>query len=297
MCCPFCGDREYKLGLNIENGKAHCFHGSCDWKSRGVVFTARKLCEAWGIDFDWRLRLSAAEADEAEVEKPLEIEQALPSGLPEEYEEFSFDPEDFVDEKAAHYLWSRGVGRAEIEKYRIGFAAAGKFAWRILFPVIGEDDLVYGCVGRAFSDIAKPKYLNTEGIKLLWNGQSRAKHAFVCEGVMDALAVERVARRWFPNSVGMASLGSAITAQQLAQLAKYETVTQFPDFDAAGVKGAMQRAGACALAGFDTRVIEPPVMDGSDPGSMRDDQIAEFMRQAKSWTKMQEYRMRLAALR
>jgi len=295
ICCPFCGDDEFKFGLNLDNGKAHCFHGRCDWRSSSVVYTARELCKAWGIDFNWRLRLSAAEADDREPES-IAFSEVVPAGLPPEFEHFTHEV-DLVGDAAFAYLRSRGVTWAEVQEYDIGFAAVGKFAWRVLFPVIGDDAVIYGCVGRAFAGTVSPKYLNTEGIKILWNGQRVAKQAVVCEGVLDAIRVNRVLHRWFPDSVAVANLGSAITPQQIAQLAKFESMTQFPDFDAPGVKGAIQRAEACTAAGLATSIIEPTEMDGTDPGDMTDEMIAACLRSARPWTKMQKYRMRLAALR
>jgi hypothetical protein len=53
MACPFCAGQfdtlsERKVfGLNLENGKAHCYR--CDWKSRTVLYTAQRLCEAFDI--------------------------------------------------------------------------------------------------------------------------------------------------------------------------------------------------------------------------------------------------------
>ena len=65
MECPFCtgshdlsGQRKV-FGVDLASGKAHCHR--CSWKSRSMVYTARALCEAYGIEFSWRLRLSATE--------------------------------------------------------------------------------------------------------------------------------------------------------------------------------------------------------------------------------------------
>jgi len=298
LCCPFCGDTEFKFGLNLENGKAHCFHGSCEWKSRSVVYTARELCKVWGIPFDWRLRLSAAKADEEPiVEEP--APEPVPAGLPDEYEPFHWIGQevDGLERRAYDYLQRRGVTDAEIHEYQIGFAVVGRFAWRVLFPVIGEDELVYGCVGRDFSGEGEPKYLNTQGIKLLWNAQHEARTAVVVEGALDGIKTNRVLRKYFRNCVCVADLGSVMTPQQMAQLAKYRLVIHFPDFDTAGVKGAMRRAEETAAAGIETRIVEPPTMDGSDPDSLDESVIVECLRRARPWTRVEKYRMRLAALR
>lgn len=165
MSCPFCtgshdqaGARKV-FGVNLDNGKAHCHR--CSWRSGSVVYTAKALCEAWNIDFTWRLRLSASEAEATMVECKPEPRHAEPKGLPAEYESFG-DMTDEIEAQAFKYLQSRGIGRPEIDKYMIGYAAVGDFAWRVLFPVVGEDNVVYGVAGRDFSgqsdlSIATPK--------------------------------------------------------------------------------------------------------------------------------------------
>jgi len=268
---------------------------NCDWKSRTVVYTARALCEAFGIDFSWRLRLSATEADvevSREAPEPVEL---LPTGLPPEYEQFR-DGSDDIEFAARRYLKLRHITQQEIEEYQIGYAAVGDMAWRIIFPVFGEDGEIYGCAGRDFSGLSKLKYRNSEGLKLLFNAQHKAKRAVVVEGPVDTLAVGRVLAREFPGTVAVGALGSAITEQQLAQLAKYDSVIQFPDFDVPGIKGAVSRAEACDNVGIETYIIEPTAMDGSDPGDMKHDQIAQCIRSARPWSKAQKMRMRLRAL-
>ena len=269
---------------------------NCDWKSRSVVYTARALCEAYGIEFSWRLRLSATESDvEASQAQPEPVEM-VPVGLPREYELFRRLDDDEIEQKAMAYLRSRHITQEEITEYQIGFAAVGDMAWRILFPVFGEDGDVYGCAGRDFSGESKLKYRNSEGLKLLFNGQHKAHRAVVVEGPVDTLAVCRVLSREFPGTIGVGALGSAITEQQLAQLAKYDSVIHFPDFDVAGVKGAVSRAEACDNVGIETYIIEPWTMDGSDPGDMQHAQIAQAIRSARPWSKAQKMRMRLKAL-
>jgi hypothetical protein len=301
MPCPFCtgsvdsSGTRLVFGLNLINGKAHCFR--CDWKSSSPLYTARELCRAWGIDFSWRLRLSASEAQEAVSAAPVEPQRAIPSGLPEEYERFHFPPIDDIEQLAYDYVLSRHITRQEIEDYQIGFAAAGDKAWRILFPVFGEDNLVYGCTGRDFSGKSALKYKNTDGIKLLFNGQHKAKTAVVVEGPTDTLAVARVLLRQFPHTVAVGALGSVITVEQLAQLSKYEHVIHFPDFDAPGVKGACKRADITTEAGIKTSVIIPDSMTGDDPGSLDGDTIAAYLRVAQPWTKSQKLRMRLRSLK
>lgn len=298
MPCPFCTGQHdtvgYRMifGVNLESGKAHCHR--CDFRSGGMVYTARQLCKAFGIDFSWRMRLSASECDvEAFYEKSAAA-LSIPSGLPAEYEPFR-DLKDPIEKRAFAYLAGRGIGWEEIRRYHIGYAGAGVFGWRVLFPVFGDDGCCYGCAGRDFSGQDDRKYRNTEGIKMLFNGHLDAECAVVVEGPIDAVIAGKAVTD--KGVVVVGALGSAITAQELAQLAKYERVIQFPDFDVPGVKGAVKRAKACAAAGISVSVVEPPSMSGEDPGGMSSDEIEYYLRAAKPWTTAQELRMRMSILR
>lgn len=298
FACPFCtgatdtGGNRRVFGLNLVSGFAHCFR--CDWRSRSVVYTARELCKAWHIDFGWRMRLTAQECDETAI-KEVPSRRADPSGLPAEYERFG-DLSDEIERMAFDYLRSRNLGWDEINEYQIGYAGAGEMAWRVLFPIYGEDGVVYGVAGRDFSGKSKVKYRNSDGMKLLFNGQRQGKMAVVVEGPVDTIAVQR-ALVTVPGAVAVGALGSVITAEQVAQLSRYETVIHFPDFDMAGIKGAMARADACCTAGMKTKVVIPEILSGIDPGEMDPGRIMTYVCNAATWTATQRLRMRLAAVR
>ena len=225
--CPFCPsrgqseDNRQRLGVNLKSGLGHCFN--CGWASRDLMRTARELCEAYGLDLrNDILRRGRKEAKEQPVEvKKEDIDLA---GLPPEYEPITGNL-DSVGDRARRYLASRGVSVLQIVRHRIGFAGAGDMAWRVLFPVIDAEGLVHGVVGRAFGSNMRPRYLNSRGMKLLWNAQRQGAEAVVVEGVMDALAVER-ALLSMRNTVAVARLGSVITVEQMNQYARSLNVTQ-----------------------------------------------------------------------
>lgn len=301
MACPFCvGNHDVQglrriFGMNVSTGYAHCHR--CDWGSKSIVYTARELCRVWNIDFSWRLRLSASQQDAEVFHKEERKEpEPVPMGLPPEYEQFR-DLKDEIELQAFRYLRGRGITRKEIDAYKIGYAAVGDFAWRVIFPVIGDDDVVYGCSGRDFSGQSKLKYRNTEGIKILFNAQKPAKCAVVVEGAIDALSVCRVLEDRFEDAIAVGALGWAITHQQIAQLAKFDTVIHFPDFDVPGVKGAMARAEACTAAGLSTFIVTPEGMSGHDPGDMDAESIAGYLERAVPWTDAEKFRMRLSMLK
>lgn len=257
------------------------------------MYTARQLCRIFGIKFN--LRALAANQEEAKKKKTPKKEASPVAGLPAEYEDFAHEP-DSIGYKARKYLRSRGVSTLQIVKHRIGFAAAGDMAWRVLFPVVDSEGTTHGCVGRDFSGNQSPKYLNTPGMKLLWNAHRVARTAVVVEGVMDALRVEHALLQMH-DSVPVARLGSTITPAQLDQLKLYERVVVLPDWDRAGVVGAIELCGRCTARGMAVFASVPESMSGIDPGEMSENAIVELIKDAVPWSVHVERHMRLAATR
>lgn len=297
LCCPFCvlrgfpDDTKFHLGLNIKLGLAHCFR--CDWKSRNVLHTARQLARIYKLS----LRLNYVPEVKAEKEEVEKFEQVA-SGYPEEYEAFG-KGDDNVERRCRSYLRSRGITTLQILRHKIGYAAVGRFAWRVIFPVFDIDGQVYGAVARAIDTKQSPKYLNTPGIKLMWNAHRQATVAVVCEGIMDALAVERALMRKH-DWIAVARLGSSITHVQLKQLKRFDKIVILPDWDKAGVTGANELALQCAEGGLRVDVAVPEVMDGRDPGSMTEDEILAYIDTAGPWRDTyvrNDLRLRAAAVK
>lgn len=295
LCCPFCESRgfsadiNFHLGLNTFNGKAHCFR--CDWRSGNLLYTAKQLRYALDITFDLSEReLRRKVAEPEKVEKKAKQVQ-----LPDEYERLP-DTADFIGRKVQRYLAGRGVSLLQIIRHKIGYAAAGKYAWRAIVPVLGRGGGTFGWVSRAIKQDQEPKYLNSPGLKMLWNTETVAGTAVVVEGVMDALRVE-TALLQTTGMAAVARLGSSITQIQLDQLRQYEKLIIFPDFDTAGIHGARELGARTAEAGIVTSVIVPKWMTGADPGSMTDEEILELIGQAVPWSSSVSLRMRLASTR
>lgn len=285
LCCLFCVERghprdtRFLLGINLKTGLGYCFH--CNWKSGDVRNTVKELCRVLGIPYgDW-INRGARKGQGIEVTRPPKPLKPQPTGLPEGYERFGNKP-DLIEHKARAYMNSRQVSIMQIVRHQIGFAGAGKMAWRILFPVVAMDKKIYGCVGRTFAQGGRPKYLNTPNLKLMWGADRPAATAVVVEGVMDALRTER-ALLAVRNTIAVARLGSSITSLQLSQLKEYEHIIIFPDHDAAGVKGAIHLAEKCHAIHLPVAVAIPACMDDRDPGEMNDEEILTSVDDAKIW--------------
>ena len=293
VCCPFCIERDqsedsrFRLGINTATGYAHCFN--CDWSSRNLIRTARELCRI----FDLELNLAGGLITRIVTEKKKIATKPEPIEWPLWYERFYPCSRDEIMLQALAYLEQRGVTHEQIRCHRVGFASTGRYSYRVLFPVLGMGRKLYGFVGRDFTGHQKPKYLNTPGIKLLWNAHKPTRYAVIVEGVMDALQVElAIKERHLPEITAVARLGSAITDLQLKQLKQFGEVAILPDWDKPGVEGAANLARRCQQNNIKCAVAVPDVLNGSDPGSMQADLILIQIKNAKPWSDATAFRLR-----
>lgn len=284
--CPFCLDERFIFGLNTKTGQAHCFH--CQWKSSSLLSTIRELCKALGVKYDFHQHLVKESPADEFIPEP----EIYSIALPKEYESFLGAKPDWIGNVARRYLKNRGVEGWQLMRHDIGFAAAGQYAWRILFPVYGEDGEVYGIVGRDFSGTQSPKYLNSPGLKLLWGAHIPDQTAVVVEGALDALAVERALLNTRPKFKPVARLGTAITPAQLGQLKKFQEIVILPDSDAPGVHGAIELARQCAQEQFQVKVAVPKALDDRDPGDMSQGEVLTAVDGAVLWSQATEWRLR-----
>jgi DNA primase len=202
------------------------------------------------------------------------------------------------------YLAGRGLGEEVCRAYRLGFSPGGwgtlrdgalkkgfterelldaglvvpgksgraydRFRGRLMFPLSDERGRVLGFGARTLGD-EKPKYLNSPETPLYHKSEAlfgldkakaeaaRADRLFVVEGYTDVLALVQAG---VANVV--ASMGTALTEQQLKRMARItRNIVLCFDADAAGV-GAMQRALELARR-LDMVLHVVRVPDGLDP--------------------------------
>lgn len=290
ICCPFCvergesPDQRFRLGINTVKGVAYDFN--CGWRGHGTAYIAKQLARVLGVKLKYGRSVEPPGVNAGVLAKAPVV------GEPEGFEPFTRTPSR-EERRAREYLRDRGVSVAQIVRHRMGYASAGRYAYRILIPVTGLDGVVHGWVGRAFVPGIKPKYLNTPNVKSLWGATRAGALAIVTEGVMDALRVETALLR-VRDTVSVCRLGSAITALQTEQLKAFEKIVVFPDEDYAGVRAAQELCQRCAARGTSVAVVVPPAMTGRDPGDMDDEEIWAKLQGAIPWSKSAELELQLA---
>lgn len=242
ICCPFCFETRFRLGINLRKDKAHCFN--CDWKSRHAL---EDLAETLKLG---QLNPGVQEKEEIEAEPPQ---------LPEDFVLLDKVRNDALYRKAYVYLRNRGVGSHQIREKHLGVSMVGRYAYRVVFPLCYGDEL-QGLVTRDFTNTQEPPYLNSPGMKAVYNSpqkEDRKKKAVLCEGVFDCLAIERTVPREYDV---LALLGRSLTESQERRLIGYNEIVLWPDADVPGISG-FTALGAMLRLHYDISIV-PPAFDG-----------------------------------
>lgn len=170
--CPNCPpEKTASLSINTRNGLFHCFRCGYSGKIKGGNYYIRTF----------------EGSDQVQVDK-------LP--WPDGYRPINPDKPTMLFEKAAlMYLAHRGVTPRQILDYKIGYTAEGRYAHRVIVPVVRGEELVY-FVARSLRKLDQRRYLNPPRPKdgcIFKTYSGTAPVAVVCEGVFDALKVGLVA--------------------------------------------------------------------------------------------------------
>lgn len=284
--CPFHQEKTPSFYVTPSRGTFHCF--GCDrggdvfsflmeYEKLSFPEALKQLAEEAGVRLPEReapgpsLKKQLYEANEAAAALFAEMLRAPQGERARRYlEERRFDAKaielfgvgyasDSRDELIRH-LRKRGVqdrlllAAGLVLQEEIGGGLRDRFRGRLMFPIRDAGGHITGFGARALADI-QPKYLNSPqteifdksavlfGIHLAGDAIRSTGRAVLVEGYLDAV---RAHREGFSNVV--ASLGTAVTAQQLTALTRLtETVIIALDPDPAG-QSAAARAALTALA-------------------------------------------------
>lgn len=289
----FCVTEPETHSFVLANGvlTGNCHHSGRD----NPEWLFRELVRIFDLDrteyiFSWR---SSMEKEQVHQRKELR-----PVSLPKEFEPLWEKSHERIHKKALEYVLNRGVTLQQIENHFIGFCAVGDYAGRIIFPVYRKEQVI-GFVARAFAKDIEPRYLNSEGLRYVWNApDEKMKYGILIEGVFDALAGERVLHKIHI----MAGLGHTLTDLQLKPLLKFRELTLVPDPDRVGIVGTVKRARSILQEKPNIKlfVIMPQEGTYEDWGKWGESRKGlktikrEFERRVL-WTKYVEAKLRMAA--
>jgi DNA primase len=280
LCCPFCSDERFRLGVNVETGYAHCFNDTCDYRSRGD-YTFRKLQEVLDTG-----EIEAQQEHRKRKKRKME-KLELPDGFqllsPPEY-----SLNDFWNKKAWGYIRNRGITREQIRDKKIGFTETGNFAYRVIFPVYLNGTLV-GLSSRDITGKQEPAHKNSTGTKCIYNLPEKKHNTCVLsESAITSLVIERASRKMSIDSLGL--LGHSLKDDQLGLLKHYKRVIVWMDPDSAGIEGIESIYPKLKQANKSIKVILPKGMlegnsfDTRDPDEMDQEEIVKRLEHAQTMT-------------
>jgi DNA primase len=302
--CPFHGEKTPSFHVHPDRGFFKCFGCGAGGDAlkflqllENLTFpeAARALARRAGVELEPETPAAARQRSEKEsIYQANELAAAFFHGL------LKLAPEAQV---ARDYCAGRGLTSGTLDSFRLGYApprwdalvnelsAAGIaleiaekaglvkagqrgyydfYRGRLMIPTYATTGEVVAFGGRALDD-SEPKYLNTATTPVYTKGRGlyaleRARRAagesdslIVVEGYLDCIALHQAG---FGNAV--ASLGTAFTPEQAAELRKYaERVFVCFDADAAGTAATAKSVEVLSAAGCSAFIVQLP--PGEDP--------------------------------
>ena len=139
--CPKCNHHKRKLSVNVEKDVFKCW--VCDYSGRSLQRLVRRYGD-YNQRIEWKALTSNVDvlsfSDELfsakEDEKPQEVT------LPEEYVCLANRNLPLDSVYARRYLKDRGITKADILKWKIGYCSTGKFAGRVIIPSFGLPNIM-----------------------------------------------------------------------------------------------------------------------------------------------------------
>lgn len=156
--CPFCNHHKKKMSVNFNRGVFKCW--VCDSRGKNIYRIVRKFGtyeqrQKW-LELDGRLDLSEfdklfAALNDEEITQTVE----LPEG-------FISLCNKHLPRKAKHaydYLYSRGISKKDILRWKMGYCNQGRYSGRIIIPSFNNDGNINYYIARSYVN-HKRRYLN-----------------------------------------------------------------------------------------------------------------------------------------
>lgn len=165
------------------------------------------------------------------------------------------------------YLELRGITRAQVTRWGIGYAVDGRLHGRIVIPIRDVYGELASYVGRAWHEMPKrflyPREEEGQDLEVLFGEQYWPRpiqmrgDVVVTEGAIKSLAVERV----FPAVCQAAIGGSDVRLMHVTKLGTFRRVVVLTDADPAGERAGFELQAALAGTTRVERVRLPPGQD------------------------------------
>jgi len=186
--CPECNHYKHKLAVNLDKNAFHCW--ICDYRGRNI----RRLVRRFGSFV--QLQKWDGISNRSDLERFADLfmerehrEDKTKVELPEEFTSLCSESIPATGLAAFKYLQKRGLTKADILKWKIGYCFSGEYRNRIVVPSFNEDGDCSYFIARSYTGDSY-KYKNPRASKDIvfnelfidWN-----KDLVLVEGVFDAL--------------------------------------------------------------------------------------------------------------
>jgi hypothetical protein len=200
VLCPWHEGTKRKLYISATHGMYNCF--SCGIHGSFFSLVRRVLILNKNKDVFDALKIYESSEPLTFLNDP-DVRPSSGGSTVIEYPEgyFPFYTEEPLGESgraAKAYLNDRGITEEQISYYKLGFCATGKYAHRIIVPVLDDEENLVSFVARDYTGHAQAKVLTpaallgTSGIKdYVYNlhNAKRTRELIIGEGVFDAMAL------------------------------------------------------------------------------------------------------------
>ena len=156
--CPYCNHHKKKMSVNFANGYWKCW--VCDQRGKNIYRIVRKFgtYQQRQKYLELQGRLDLNEFDDLFKELN-NIEEKQVIEMPKEFISLCNKDQEMDSTDAFRYLSSRGIGRREILKWKIGYCKEGTYAGRIIIPSFDMDGDLNYFIARSFVGHSR-RYLN-----------------------------------------------------------------------------------------------------------------------------------------
>jgi DNA primase len=186
--CPSCNHHKHKLSVNLDKNAFKCW--ICDYRGRNIRRLVRRFgsyvqLQAWDQITGRPDLESFADLFDSGDDRPSPQKLELPA----DFVSLCADRLPATGTYALKYLQQRGISKADILKWKIGFCFSGEYRNRIVIPSFDDDGDVSYFIARSYNGDSY-KYKNPRVSKNIvfnelyvdWN-----EDLTIVEGVFDAL--------------------------------------------------------------------------------------------------------------
>jgi DNA primase len=268
--CPFCTHHKLKLEVNmVPNAKGenfwHCWVCNAKGKTLLGLFKKIKVSPDKIAELKSILGFTPKETVESTVVKV---------ALPKEYKPLiNLSRTDIVAKHALMYLKKRGINKADILKYNIGYCEEGRYANRVIIPSYDADGNLNYFIARAIDPDSTKKYdapkCNKNEIIGLEYFVNWNVPVILCEGIFDAIAIKR-------NAIPL--LGKTIPRALMMKLVQSNVKTVYVSLDRDALKDALKYAEELLNLGKDVYLVD---LQDKDPSEMGFEKFTKLVHEAE----------------